>query len=161
VTVEAGGRTGLGYTYSAGAIATVATGPLAEALHGQDVFDIPNCHRLMVNAVRNMGRSGLAATAISALDAALWDLKAKLLDLPLAAVLGRARSKVPIYGSGGFTSYDDAQPTRQLAGWVERDGCRAVKMKIGSQPRDDPRRAWPKAQSAMRPCSWTRTAPTR
>ena len=54
-----------------------------------------------------MGRSGLAATAISALDAALWDLKAKLLDLPLAALLGRARNVVPIYGSGGFTSYDD------------------------------------------------------
>jgi L-alanine-DL-glutamate epimerase-like enolase superfamily enzyme len=140
VTIEAGGRSGLGYTYSAGAIAGLVTGILAEALHGLDVFDIPRCHRLMVDAVRNMGRSGLAATAISAVDAALWDLKAKLLDLPLASLLGRARDEVPIYGSGGFTSYDDAQLTRQLAGWVKQDGCRAVKMKIGTHPADDPRR---------------------
>jgi L-alanine-DL-glutamate epimerase-like enolase superfamily enzyme len=140
VTIKAGGRSGLGYTYSAGLITGLVTGTLAEALHGQDVFDIPRCHRLMANAVRNMGRSGLAATAISAVDAALWDLKAKLLDRPLVNLLGGARDEVPIYGSGGFTSYDDAQLTRQLAGWVERDGCRAVKMKIGSHPEDDPRR---------------------
>ena len=140
MTIQAGGQSGLGYTYSAGAIVALAEGPLAAALSGQDAFDIPSCHRLLVNQVRNLGRSGLAATAISALDAGLWDLKAKLLDLPLAALLGRARSQVLIYGSGGFTSYDDRQLTRQLSGWVERDGCRAVKMKIGSHPDDDLRR---------------------
>jgi L-alanine-DL-glutamate epimerase-like enolase superfamily enzyme len=140
VTVEAVGRSGLGYTYSAEGIAGLVTGALAQALYGRNVFDIPHCHRLMVNAVRNMGRSGLVAAAISAVDAALWDLKAKLLDLPLVVLLGRARDEVPIYGSGGFTSYDDAKLTRQLAGWVERDGCRAVKMKIGTRPEDDPRR---------------------
>ena len=139
-TIEAGGQTGLGYTYSSSAAASLASGPLAAALSGQDAFDIPLCHRLLVNQVRNMGRSGLAATAISALDAALWDLKAKLMDLPLAALLGRARETVPIYGSGGFTSYNDRELRQQLAGWVERDGCRAVKMKIGSHPDDDLRR---------------------
>jgi L-alanine-DL-glutamate epimerase-like enolase superfamily enzyme len=140
VEIQAGGQSGLGYTYSPETIVALAEGPLAGALRGQDAFDIPRCHRLLVNQVRNMGRSGLAATAISALDAGLWDLKAKLLDLPLAALLGRARSDIPIYGSGGFTSYDDRQLTRQLSGWVERDGCRAVKMKIGSHPDDDLRR---------------------
>jgi L-alanine-DL-glutamate epimerase-like enolase superfamily enzyme len=140
VTIEAGGRTGLGYTYSASAIAPPVTGALATALHGQDAFDVPCCHRLLVNAVRNMGRSGLAATAIAALDAALWDLKAELLEMPLVALLGRARDTVPIYGSGGFRTYDDAQLTQQLAGWVERDGFRAVEMKIASHPEDDPRR---------------------
>jgi len=139
-TIEAGGHTGLGYTYSSGAVALLVAGPLAAALSGQDAFDIPLSHRLMVNQVRNMGRSGVAATAISALDAALWDVKAKLMDLPLAALLGRARETVPIYGSGGFTSYDDRELRRQLSGWVERDGCRAVKMKIGSRPDDDLRR---------------------
>ena len=141
VTVAGGGATGLGYTYGPGAITRLITGKLTEALAGQDVFDVPLCRRLMANAVRNMGRSGLAAEAISAVDAALWDLKAKLLGLPLAALLGRARKAVPIYGSGGFTSYGDAQLTAQLAGWVERDGCRMVKMKVGTQPDDDPRRA--------------------
>ena len=141
VSVAGGGATGLGYTYSSGSITGLVTGKLAEAISGRDAFDVPLCHRLMVNAVRNMGRSGLAATAISAVDAALWDLKAKLLGLPLAALLGRARESVPIYGSGGFTSYDDAQLTAQLGGWVERDGCRMVKMKVGTHPEDDPRRA--------------------
>ena len=45
--------------------------------------------------------------AISAVDIALWDLKARLLGCPLAGLLGRARDAVPVYGSGGFTSYDD------------------------------------------------------
>jgi L-alanine-DL-glutamate epimerase-like enolase superfamily enzyme len=140
VTVGAGGRTGLGYTYSASAAASLVLGALANAVRGHSPFDIQLCHRLMVTAVRNVGRSGVAATAISAVDAALWDLKAKLLDLPLAALLGCARVQVPIYGSGGFTSYDDLQLSRQLAGWVEREGCRAVKMKIGSHAEDDLRR---------------------
>ncbi|WP_348529343.1 enolase C-terminal domain-like protein [Methylobacterium mesophilicum] len=90
--------------------------------------------------MRNLGRSGLAANAISALDTALWDLKGRLLGLPLARLFGQARERAEIYGSGGFTSYDDRQLCEQLAGWVERDGCRAVKMKIGSQPEHDPAR---------------------
>ena len=94
----------------------------------------------MQRAVRNMGREGLAATAISAVDLALWDLKAKLLDLPLALLLGRYRDAVPIYGSGGFTTYTDEELRDQLAGWVEQDGCRWVKMKIGTHPDEDPHR---------------------
>ena len=65
---------------------------------------------------------GFAATAISAVDAALWDLKAKLLDMPLVSCSG-GRERVPIYGSGGFTTYDDAQLREQLAGWVEREAA--------------------------------------
>ncbi len=68
--------------------------------------------------------------AISAVDSALWDLKARLLDLPLANLLGSVRESVPIYGSGGFTSYSMEQLQRQLEGWVER-GIPRVKMKIG------------------------------
>ena len=140
VTVEGGSVTGLGYTYASGSVTGLISGKLAEVVRGRNAFDVSLCYRLMVNAVRNMGRSGLAATAISALDAALWDLKAKLLGLPLASLLGHARTAVPIYGSGGFTSYDDAQLTAQLSAWVKRDGCRMVKMKIGTHPDDDARR---------------------
>jgi L-alanine-DL-glutamate epimerase-like enolase superfamily enzyme len=88
-----------------------------------------------------MGREGLAATAISAVDTALWDLKARLLNVPLATLLGRYRNTVPIYGSGGFTTYSDERLREQLSRWTERDGCRWVKMKIGTHPADDPRRA--------------------
>ena len=138
--VEAGGRTGFGYTYGAGGAAALIAGPLAEVLRECNAMDVPRAWRAMQGAVGNMGRSGIAATAISAVDLALWDLKGQLLDLPLATLLGRARDAVPIYGSGGFTSYDDATLQRQLAGWVERDGCRSVKMKIGSEPERDPAR---------------------
>jgi L-alanine-DL-glutamate epimerase-like enolase superfamily enzyme len=94
----------------------------------------------MQRAVRNLGRSGLAACAISAVDTALWDLKARLAGVPLALLLGRRRDRVPIYGSGGFTSYSDQRLGEQLSAWVRRDGCRSVKMKIGSEPGRDPHR---------------------
>ena len=113
---------------------------LADCIHGHDAMDPPAAWRAMTKSVRNMGRDGLAATGISAVDVALWDLKAKLLDLPLALLLGRARDAVPIYGSGGFTTYSDDQLRGQLADWVERDGCRWVKMKVGSDPDRDPHR---------------------
>ena len=88
----------------------------------------------MTVAIRNLGRDGLVATAISAIDAAIWDLKAKLLDAPLAMLFGRFRNDATIYGSGGFTNFTDAEMCRQLANFVERDGCAFVKMKVGSQP---------------------------
>ena len=91
----------------------------------------------MTVAVRNLGRDGLAATAISALDTALWDLKAKLLHQPLAILMGRYRDDVPIYGSGGFTTYSDHELADQLARWVNVDGCDSVKMKVGTHPEQD------------------------
>ncbi|MEE7441885.1 enolase C-terminal domain-like protein [Methylobacterium oryzae] len=140
VHVEAGGETGLGYSYTDASVARLIVGTLASRLTGLSAFDIPRANAVLWGAVRNLGRSGLAATAISALDTALWDLKAHLLDVALPSLFGQARDHAEIYGSGGFTSYDDRQLREQLAGWVERDGCRAVKMKIGSQPERDPAR---------------------
>jgi L-alanine-DL-glutamate epimerase-like enolase superfamily enzyme len=138
--VEGGGHTGLGYTYTAAEAAGLIRSMLADIVRDKDAMDPPGLNAAMHRAVRNIGRDGIAATAISALDAALWDLKAKLLDIPLAWLLGRYRDGVPIYGSGGFTSYDDHELAAQLASWVEHDGCRWVKMKIGTHPEDDPRR---------------------
>ncbi len=137
---EAGGTQGVGYTYASPAVAGIIADTLAGVILGIDAMDPPKAWHAMRRAVRNLGREGLCATAVSAVDTALWDLKAKLLGLPLAALLGRMRDEVEIYGSGGFTSYDDAQLTAQLSGWVERDGCRAVKMKIGTHPERDPAR---------------------
>jgi L-alanine-DL-glutamate epimerase-like enolase superfamily enzyme len=138
--VEAGGRTGTGYTYADAAVVALIDGVLHKAAEGRDSFDIPGAWLEMQKNVRNLGRSGLAACAISAVDTALWDLKARALDLPLAALLGRCRECVPIYGSGGFTTYSAEQLKTQLSGWVERDGCRFVKMKIGTDPDHDPER---------------------
>jgi L-alanine-DL-glutamate epimerase-like enolase superfamily enzyme len=140
VDVTAGGVEGIGYTYADPPTAAVVSGALAGAVRGRCVMDVPGCFAAMQREVRNLGRSGIAQTAISAVDAALWDAKAKLLGLPLVALLGAVRDSVPIYGSGGFTSYDDATLAAQLGGWVECQGCAWVKMKIGREPDRDPAR---------------------
>jgi L-alanine-DL-glutamate epimerase-like enolase superfamily enzyme len=140
VEVEGGGKRGLGYTYSDASISGLIEKTLGAVVLGADALDPPKAWDAMAKQVRNLGREGLAATAISAVDAALWDLKAKLLDVPIAILLGRVRDTVPIYGSGGFTTYTDDELRAQLSGWVERDGCRDVKMKIGTDPTSDPHR---------------------
>ncbi|HEY1943227.1 MAG TPA: enolase C-terminal domain-like protein [Roseiarcus sp.] len=140
VHAEAAGKRGMGYTYAGASIVPLIRGVLARAVKGLDAMDPPAAFDAMQHAVRNLGREGLCATAISAVDIALWDLKAILLDLPMASLIGRRRDSAPIYGSGGFTSYDDRQLAQQLASWVEKDGCRWVKMKIGTDPDRDPAR---------------------
>ncbi len=140
VHARGGDREGIGYSYADPAAAALVNGTLAGVVGGGDALDPTRAWRQMQVAVRNLGRDGLAACAISAVDTALWDLKARLLSVPLASLLGRYRDAVPIYGSGGFTSYDDARLAEQLADWVERDGCRWVKMKVGTQPDRDPDR---------------------
>jgi L-alanine-DL-glutamate epimerase-like enolase superfamily enzyme len=147
VHARGGGQTGLGYTYTDGCIVSLIERKLAETLDHADVMDPPAAWSAMQQAVRNMGRAGLTATAISAVDTALWDLKAKLHGEPLCVLLGRFRNEVPIYGSGGFTTYSDKELRDQLSGWVEEDGCRWVKMKVGSHPEADPHRVETAKQS--------------
>lgn len=141
VLVEArgGGRHGLGWTYSDQAAATLIGGALREGVVGRDALAPQAANRALRERVRNLGDEGLAATAISAIDIALWDLKARLLDEPLIDLLGAARERAPIYGSGGFTSLDVAALQAQLAGWVGQ-GIPRVKMKVGREPRADPER---------------------
>ena len=136
VEVEGGGARGLGFSYTGESAARVIERRLAPRVVGLDALDVAAAWGAMVAAVRNVGRSGIAATAISAMDAALWDLKARLLDLPLVRLLGAARESIPVYGSGGFTSYDTAQLKDQLTSWVD-SGIDQVKLKVGRAPRDD------------------------
>lgn len=137
VEVAAGGVSGLGYTYAAAAAAQVIESTLADVIVHGDPLSIPALWDRMVASVRNVGWRGVAACAIAAVDVALWDLKARLCRVPLAQLFGLARASVPIYGSGGFTSYTDNLLSAQLSGWVEQQGCRFVKMKIGSDPSRD------------------------
>lgn len=136
VHIGAGGKTGIGYTYADSATATLIRDMFEPLLQGRDALAINARWHDMVAAIRNLGRPGIASMAISAVDNALWDAKAKLLDLPLLALLGEARPLIPVYGSGGFTSYDEEALRRQLAGWAEA-GMWRVKMKIGRQPEQD------------------------
>src|SRR5262249_54382791 len=90
---------------------------LAPVINGRDPCAIPMLWSEMVGAVRNIGWRGIAACAISAVDVALWDLKAQLVGLPLVSLLGMERERVPVYGSGGFTSYPNDRLREQLGGW--------------------------------------------
>jgi L-alanine-DL-glutamate epimerase-like enolase superfamily enzyme len=138
VTVHAqgGGQTGFGYSYGSDAMVPLIAEKLAPVVSKFDVFNVEAAYDAMGRVVRDEGHPGVAASAVSAVDVALWDLKARVLGLPLLSLLGRVRKAAPVYGSGGFTSYGIDQLQDQLSGWVE-DGIRAVKMKVGAQPQHD------------------------
>jgi L-alanine-DL-glutamate epimerase-like enolase superfamily enzyme len=136
VEVEGGGRLGLGYSYIDAAAAVLIKNTLAGVVRGMQVMDVRAAWNAMVRAVRNVGRPGVASCAIAAVDAALWDLKARLLEVPLTSLLGAARPAVDVYGSGGFTSYSIDRLQQQLAAWVG-DGISRVKMKVGRDSQAD------------------------
>jgi L-alanine-DL-glutamate epimerase-like enolase superfamily enzyme len=141
VVVEAhgGGETGLGYMYGPKAVGAVVEELLADVVRGADAGAPAEVWQEMGARLRNAGRPGMGFMAVSAVDVALWDLKARLLDLPLVDVLPRAHDEVPIYGSGGFCSYSVERLAEQLGGWVE-EGIPRVKMKLGRRPEEDPGR---------------------
>jgi L-alanine-DL-glutamate epimerase-like enolase superfamily enzyme len=139
VEASAGGKRGLGYTYADLSTATLIKTMLADIVQGHDAMNVPGCWLAMVESIRNLGRPGIASMAIAAVDIALWDLKARLLDLSLVTLLGATREAAPIYGSGGFTSYSREQLQKQLGDWAAA-GIPRVKMKIGRHPDRDPLR---------------------
>ena len=137
VEAHAGGKKGLGYTYCDAAAAEVVSSQLAGVVEGEDLMDVRAAWLRMGAQVRNAGRPGIGFCAVSAVDQALWDLKARLLDIPLVVLLGAAHEDVPIYGSGGFTSYTIERLCEQLGGWAAA-GIPRVKMKLGREPENDP-----------------------
>ncbi|MEU9157594.1 hypothetical protein AB0D59_45455 [Streptomyces sp. NPDC048417] len=148
IQVSGGGATGLGYAYGSAATAQVVERQLAEVVTGRCALDTPAANEAMNRAVRDAGRPGLIAGAVAAVDIALWDLKARLLELPLVRLLGVSRTDVPVYGSGGFTTYDQRQLDRQLRHWTEDQDIPRVKIKI--------RESWGRAEcSSISPSSAT------
>lgn len=136
VFAEAGGALGLGYTYADIATARLIKDLLGSIVMNYDAMAPAASWDAMVHAIRNLGRPGIASMAIAAVDVALWDLKSRLLNLPLVALLGPVRDRVPVYGSGGFTSYSTEQLTTQCAAWVDA-GIAQVKIKVGREPERD------------------------
>ena len=151
VSMEAGGKSGMGYTYADPATGKLAQTILEKVVAGRDVFDHGAILQAMLHHVRNLGETGISAMAISAIDNALWDLRARVLDVSLVSMLGAVREGIPVYGSGGFTSYDDTQLRNQLGGWTG-EGMGMVKMKVGTHPADDSRRVTV-ARSAIGPAT--------
>jgi L-alanine-DL-glutamate epimerase-like enolase superfamily enzyme len=139
VEAHAGEAVGLGYTYSDASAAKLVESKLADVVRGCDALAPREAWQRMGEQLRNVGRPGVGFMALSAVDNALWDLRARLLDLPLVDAIGRARDCVPIYGSGGFCSYSLDRLREQLGGWVE-EGIPRVKMKVSRDPERDPER---------------------
>ena len=135
VEAHAAEERGLGYSYAHKAAATVIGDTLAKAVEGKPL-DTGALWEEMGRQLRNAGRPGIGFTAVSAVDTALWDLHARLLGVPLVTLLGAAHDSVPVYGSGGFTSYSLERLREQLGGWVA-GGIPRVKMKIGRDPEAD------------------------
>ncbi|ALE07822.1 mandelate racemase [Arthrobacter sp. ERGS1:01] len=131
VQAHGGGATGLGFTYAPAACAALTTELLSPAVVGLSALDVGAAAGAMAHAVRNANRPGAVGYAISAVDCALWDLKARLLGLPLHRLLGAVRGEVAVYGSGGFTTYDERELKSQLTGWAHDQRIPRVKIKIG------------------------------
>jgi len=151
VQLECGSTRAVGYTYADHSTAVLAHKLLNEIVIGSDPF----CHaatlQKLLAAIRNLGETGIAMMAVSAIDNSLWDLRARLVNLPLVSFLGQVRPSIPVYGSGGFTIYSDKQLTKQLGGWAEQ-GFNMVKMKIGSEPERDPDRVITARQAIGNDC---------
>lgn len=138
-TISAAGENGLGYTYADSTTGALIHAVLRNVVKGMDAMAPAAAYMAMWQKIRNLGRAGICSMAISAVDSAIWDLKARLLGVPLVTLLGQVRAGAEIYGSGGFTSYSDQRLAEQLGGWA-RQGLGAVKMKIGRDPQRDPAR---------------------
>jgi len=139
VQLQCGEVEALGYTYADAGTAAATHKLLHSIVLGSDPMRHAETRQRMLHQIRNLGETGMAMMAVSALDNALWDLHARLLDVPLVSLLSQVRTGIPVYGSGGFTSYSDKQLSDQLGGWAEQ-GLTSVKMKIGSSPEHDPNR---------------------
>ncbi len=131
VQARAAGQVGTGWTYGAAGCAALVNELLGAAVTGRDALAVPGSWEAMVRAARNATRAGAVGYAISAVDVALWDLKARLLNVPLARLFGTVHEAVPVYGSGGFTTYPDERMDEQLTTWVVEQRIPRVKIKIG------------------------------
>lgn len=139
VEIRAGGVTGLGWTYAGPASGQVVVSTLRNVLAGADALATGARWEDMVSALRNEGLPGAGAMAVSACDVALWDLRAKALGASVVELLGPVRDAVPVYGSGGFCSYSDDELVDEVTSWLDA-GMPRVKVKVGRDPADDPRR---------------------
>ena len=139
VQARAGGITGLGYTYGDASLVALIASTLAPVVVGTEAMTPSAAWTPMFATLRNAGQSGLGAMAVSAVDVALWDLRARLLGVPVAASMPAHHTTVPIYGSGGFTNYPLDRLAAQLGGWAA-DGIPRVKLKTSRDPAADPAR---------------------
>jgi L-alanine-DL-glutamate epimerase-like enolase superfamily enzyme len=141
VEITADGLTGHGYTYTIGrggrAVQALIEHDLAPLLLGQDAADVEALWERMWQGLLYVGRGGLLAFAVAALDIALWDLRGLRQGQPLWQVAGGTRRSIPAYGSGVDLPKPLDLLLKQVEGFLGR-GFSAVKIKVGRpDPHDD------------------------
>jgi L-alanine-DL-glutamate epimerase-like enolase superfamily enzyme len=112
---------------------------MAPRLIGRNPLESEVIWQEFFHYLRGVGRKGLMYSALSVIDNALWDLKGKIVGLPLYRLLGGNRTRVPVYASGGWTSYDDDQLVDEMKRMVAQ-GYDTVKFKVGVEGGTKPRR---------------------
>lgn len=107
---------------------------LEEIVLGQDVFRFAEAWQKLWAATNRMGHQGYPIYALAAIDSALWMLRAKALNLPLATLLGGFREKVPVYASHYLWRYCTIDQLQKDAASLVKQGFRMMKMRMGSYP---------------------------
>ena len=136
------GLDGIGMTYhevGGSAVRRLILDDIAPKITGRDPLETEVIWTELFHYLRGVGRKGLAFGAISAVDTALWDLKGKILGLPLYRLLGSDRSRIPVYTSGGWTSFNDEELLAEVAQMLS-EGYSAIKIKVGVDSGRNPRR---------------------
>jgi D-arabinonate dehydratase len=135
------GTEGLGYTLGYGGadvVAQAVESVLAPMVEGEDPRDTSRLWREMFDGTVQIGRKGVMLRAISCIDTALWDIKAKAAGMPLYKLLGGHTDELPAYASGGY--YRDGKGLEGLRAEMERyveRGHDVVKMKVGRKPLEE------------------------
>ena len=129
------GAEGLGFTYTVGktggsAVLAMVLDDLVPILHGADPRNIEQLWDRMWWHLHYVGRGGIASFAISAVDIALWDLRAKLAEEPLWRLLGGQDPRAQVYAGGIDLELSLDELARQTEDNLNR-GFRAIKMKVG------------------------------
>ena len=131
---DAEGAEGMGYTYAVNsggaAFAALIEGYLGPLLIGRDADETERLWQDMWWKLHYSGRGGHATSAISAVDIALWDLRARRVGLPLWRSLGGYDPKVPVY-AGGIDLDFTIEALLEQADRFQAEGFRAIKMKAG------------------------------
>ncbi|MDR2392026.1 MAG: mandelate racemase/muconate lactonizing enzyme family protein [Planctomycetota bacterium] len=140
------GRSGVGVTYhevGGEAVRQLIKLDFAHRLIGRSPLETEALYEETFHYIRGVGRKGLAFCAYSAVDIALWDLKGQMLGLPLYRLLGGVKNVLPVYASGGWTSYSRDELVAEAENMVRR-GYGKIKIKVGVEggrnPNEDLRR---------------------
>lgn len=119
----------LSFQYSPGAIAG-AMKDVGEMVKGYHVHETVKCFNDVNHANEYFGMEGVNRWAQAAYNMAMWDAWCKILDQPIWKVLGGSRRPIPIYGSGGWSSYTPEELIAEVSDYKAR-GFQAVKIKVG------------------------------